>query len=165
MLLTLLMLGVVCLLATLILLDFVIVIPKFGAEHFGLPDDLTEMMKKMPDRPLYINILGLCFMVLGFIAAIAVLVWAGIDAVKSDMSFLKTFLRFLIILDGYKLYDIVCFDWLMLTKLRLPEKLYPNTKGAKGYDSFGFNAKSQIIKAVLIFPAISLALAGILSLF
>ena len=34
---TIIMLIIVCVLATLLLLDFAILIPKFGAEHFGLP--------------------------------------------------------------------------------------------------------------------------------
>ena len=51
------MLIIVCVLVTVLLLDFAILIPKFGAEHFGLPEDLTKMMMKMPDRPLWLNIL------------------------------------------------------------------------------------------------------------
>ncbi|MBP5696239.1 MAG: hypothetical protein J6X11_06280 [Treponema sp.] len=54
---TIIMLIIVCVLATVLLLDFAILIPKFGAEHFGLPEDLKEMMMKMPDRPLWLNIL------------------------------------------------------------------------------------------------------------
>lgn len=54
---TLIMLGLVCLLATLMITDFIIVIPKFGAQHFGAPDDIKEMMKKMPDRTPWVNIL------------------------------------------------------------------------------------------------------------
>lgn len=50
----------------------------------------------------------------------------------------------------------------MLTKLKLPVKIYPETAGAKGYDSFGFNAESQIMKLVAFF-GISLILAFILT--
>ena len=39
----------------------------------------------------------------------------------------------------------------MLTKLKLPTKVYPQTVGAKGYDNFGFNAKSQITKVIIFF--------------
>ncbi len=161
---TVLMLIIVCVLATVLLLDFAILIPKFGAEHFGLPEDLTKMMMKMPDRPLWVNILGLFIMLAGFAGAVGVLVWAGFDAVKTDMSFVQIFLRFLIILDGYKLYDIICFDWLFLTKWKIPQKIYPQTAGAKGYDSFGFNTKSQIIK-LFVFAGISLLAAAIISRF
>ncbi|KAG4094704.1 hypothetical protein H8356DRAFT_1691534 [Neocallimastix lanati (nom. inval.)] len=163
MLLTLIILAAICLLATILLLDFIVVIPKFGSEHFGAPDDIKDMMKKIPDRPRYVNVLGVIIMVMAFIGCLAVLIWAGADAVNKDMSFVQIFLRFLIIFDGYKLYDIICFDWIMLTKMKFPEKLYPDTKGAKGYESFGFNAKSQLAKLFIIFPLICLILAFILS--
>ena len=64
--------------------------------------------------------------------------------------------------EGYKLFDIICFDFIMITKLKLPEKIYPETAGAKGYDNFGFNAKSQTIK-IVVFCGISLLLAFVLT--
>ncbi len=159
---TLIMLGLVCLLATLMIMNFIVVIPKFGSKHFGAPDDIKNMMSNIPDRALWVNILGVCIMIAGFVGLIAVLIWAAVDIVKTNMSFKEAFIRFLIITEGYKLFDIICFDYLMLTKLKLPVKIYPETKGAKGYDSFGFNAKSQIIKLVIFF-GISLILAFILT--
>ncbi|ORX66002.1 hypothetical protein BCR32DRAFT_112000 [Anaeromyces robustus] len=159
---TLIMLGLVCILATLLLFDFIVLIPKFGSKYFGAPDDIKEMMEKIPDRPMWVNILGVFIMIVGFGGVIVILTWAIIDTIKSDMSFLYVFIRFLIIFEGYKLYDIICFDYLMLTKFKLPEKLYPETVGAKGYDNFGFNAKSQMIKIVIFF-FISLLIAIILT--
>ena len=47
---TLIMLGLVCLFATLMILDFILVIPKFGSKHFGAPDDIKEMMEKKPEE-------------------------------------------------------------------------------------------------------------------
>lgn len=119
-------------------------------------------MSVIPDRPIWVNVLGVVIMLLGFVGVIAVLIWAGVDVVESRLSFWEAFLRFLIITEGYKLFDIIFFDYLMLTKLKLPVKLYPETAGAKGYDNFGFNAKSQITKLVLFF-LISLIPAYILT--
>lgn len=161
---TLIMLGLICLLATLMIMDFIIVIPKFGSKHFGAPDDIKEMMSKLPDRAAWITILGVCIMIAGFIGVIAVFIWAAIDILKTDMSFKEAFFRFLILTEGYKLFDIVCFDYLMLTKLKLPVKIYPETAGAKGYDNFGFNAKSQMMKLAVFF-GISLILAFVLTVF
>lgn len=119
-------------------------------------------MSVIPDRPIWVNVLGVVIMLLGFVGVIAVLIWAEVDVVESRLSFWEAFLRFLIITEGYKLFDIIFFDYLMLTKLKLPVKLYPETAGAKGYDNFGFNAKSQITKLVLFF-LISLILVYILT--
>ncbi len=159
---TFIMLGLVCLLAALMMANFIVVIPKFGSKHFGAPDDIKDMMSNIPDRPAWVNILGVCIMLAGFVGVIAIFIWAAVDIVKTNMSFKEAFIRFLIITEGYKLFDIICFDYLMLTKLKLPVKLYPETKGAKGYDNFGFNAKSQIIK-IVIFLGISFICAFVLT--
>ncbi len=159
---TLMMLGVICLLATVLMFDFVVVIPKFGAKYFGAPDDIKEMANAMPDQPTWVNALGTCVLAAGFAGVAAVLVWAVRDTLETGMPFWSTFLRFLIILEGYKLFDVVCFDYLMLTKFKLPLRVYPETAGFKAYDSFGFNARSQIGKAVA-FAGISLLLAAILT--
>lgn len=50
----------------------------------------------------------------------------------------------------------------MDTLLKLPIKIYPETAGAKGYDNFGFNTKSQMMKLV-VFVGISLVSAFILT--
>ena len=99
---------------------------------------------------------------LGFVGVIAVFIWAIVDTVKTDMSFFGAFIRFFIITEGYKLFDIIFFDYLMLTKLKLPAKIYPETAGAKGYDNFGFNTKSQMNK-LIIFCVASILLAFILT--
>ena len=159
---TLIMLGLVCLLAIFMMMDFIIVIPKFGSKHFGAPDDINEMMEKIPDRASWVNIIGVCIMIVGFVGVIAVFIWAMVDTVKTDMSFFGAFIRFFIITEGYKLFDIIFFDYLMLTKLKLPAKIYPETAGAKGYDNFGFNTKSQMNK-LIIFCVASILLAFILT--
>ncbi len=151
------MLGLICLLASVMMANFIIVIPKFGSKYFGAPDDIKEMVKDMPDKPMWVNMIGVFIMIAGFIGVIAIFVWAIADIINTQMSFFEALVRFLIITEGYKLYDIIFFDYFMLTKFKLPAKIYPQTIGAKGYDNFGFNAKSQINKLVLFF-FLSLAL-------
>ena len=57
---------------------------------------------------------------------------------------------------------MVCFDYILLTKLNIFQKLFPETVGCKGYEKFGFNLKSQIIK-ILVFAVISVVIAVVLS--
>ena len=159
---TLVMLLIICFLASIMMMNFILVIPKFGSKYFGAPDDIKAMMSKLPDKPIWVNLIGGLIMILGFLGIAAILVWAMVDTVKFNLTFQQAFVRFLILFEGYKLFDIVFFDYLMLTKLKLPTKVYPETVGAKGYDNFGFNAKSQIIK-VLIFFFVSLILAYVLT--
>lgn len=159
---TFMMLVVICLLATVLMFDFVVIIPKLGSKYLGAPDDIKEMASKLPDQPAWVNALGVLILVAGFAGVAAVLVWAVRDTLETKMSFWSAFLRFLVLFEGYKLFDVVCFDYLMLTKLKLPLRVYPETAGFKAYDSFGFNAKSQISKAVA-FAGISLLLAYVLT--
>lgn len=159
---TLGMLLIICFLASIMMMNFILVIPKFGSKYFGAPDDIKAMMSKLPDKPIWVNLIGGLIMILGFLGIAAILVWAIVDTVKFNLTFQQAFVRFLILFEGYKLFDIIFFDYLMLTKLKLPTKIYPETIGAKGYDNFGFNAKSQIAK-VLIFFFVSLILAYVLT--
>ena len=160
MVLTVILTLIFCVLVTAAMAVFLIMIPKFGATHFGAPQDIQEMVKEMPDQPKWKNVLGMALFILIAFSIIGVFIWGGWDAIHTDMRFWQAFLRFVIMLEGYKLYDIVFFDYIMLTKLHFIEKLYPSLKGAKGFDSFGFNAKSQITKLIL-FPFISAGLAAI----
>lgn len=159
---TLVMLLSICFLTSVMMMNFILVIPKFGSKYFGAPDDIKAMMSKLPDKPIWVNLIGGLIMILGFLGIAAILVWTIVDTVKFNLTFQQAFVRFLILFEGYKLFDIIFFDYLMLTKLKLPTKIYPETIGAKGYDNFGFNAKSQIVK-VLIFFFVSLILAYVLA--
>lgn len=160
MLLTIILTLIFCALVTAAMAVFMVMIPKFGATKFGAPKEVQEIVKEMPDQPRWKNVLGFVLFALIVLCAAGVFVWAGWDAVRKDMSFWQTFLRFFIILEFYKLYDIVVFDYLMLTKMHFIEKLYPSLKGAVELYHFGFNAKSQITK-LLIFPVISAVLAAV----
>lgn len=129
---TLGMLTIICLTASIMMMNFILIIPKFGSKHFGAPDDIKVMMSKLPDKPIWVNIIGGLIMILGLLAIAAVLGWAIVDTVKFSLTFQQAFVRFLILFEGYKLFDIIFFDYLMLTKLKLPTKVYPETVGAKG---------------------------------
>lgn len=127
---TLGMLFIICLAASMMMVNFILMIPKFGSKHFGAPNDIKRMMSKLPDKPIWANIIGGLIMGLGSLVIAAVLVWAIIDTIKFSLTFRQALVRFLILFEGYKLFDIIFFDYLMLTKFKLPTKVYPDTVGA-----------------------------------
>ena len=57
---------------------------------------------------------------------------------------------------------MVCFDWLHLTKLNVFRRFFPETMGCKGYESFGSNWKSQLIR-LAVFSVMPPAITAILS--
>ncbi len=70
----------------------------------------------------------------------------------------------LVMLYLWKAFDIVCLDWLLLTKSHFFQHFYPETEGCAGYRSFGFNRKGQLIR-IAVFPFAAAALSGICMLF
>ena len=137
-------------------------IPKFIVK--SAPDDIRDKVLARPDYPVWKTVVGWTLTVILLAALIGVLVWAGVDAVRNGMGFWRIFLRFLIILEGYKIFDMVCFDWILLTKLNIFQHFFPETIGCKGYEQFGFNLKSQIAK-MFVFAAVAAAVAGVLTIF
>ena len=58
----------------------------------------------------------------------------------------------------WKVFDIVCLDWLLLTKSRFFQHFYPETEGCARYHSFGFNRKEQLIR-LAVFPFVAALMA------
>ena len=126
------------------------------------PKDIQEIILKRPDDPKWKTAVGFLLMAVLFAGVIGLFVWEASDARRAGLGLGQTFLRFLILLDGYKLFDMVFFDWIVLTKLNIFQKVAPETVGCKGYESFGFNLKSQIIK-LFVFAGLALVTAALVT--
>ena len=64
----------------------------------------------------------------------------------------------------YKVYNMVCFDCFLLIKFKFFQHYYPETAGALEGRKYGFNVKSQLLKLLVIFPALSALAAWTCSL-
>ncbi|MCM1096863.1 MAG: hypothetical protein NC427_02230, partial [Ruminococcus flavefaciens] len=93
-----------------------------------------------------------------------VFVYAGWDGIRSGYGLWKLAARFLAMLYLLKAFDIIFFDWFLLTKSHFFQHYYPETEGCAGYRQFGFNRKEQITK-IILFPFLALLLAWICTLF
>ena len=128
------------------------------------PKDIRDIIRSRPDDPRWLTTLGYKLMIILLICVAALLFWAGKDAIDNGYGFWMIFARFMILLEGYKLFDMIVFDWLLLTKSNIFQKLYPETIGCEGYKKFGFNLKSQLIK-IVVFAVVATAVSAILSAF
>ena len=126
------------------------------------PQDVQERLKDRPDLPFWKKVLGIILAAACLAAIAAAVIFAGEDAVRTDMSFGQIFIRFLILFEGYKLFDMVVLDWLMLTKLDVYQRFFPEVRGCESMEKFGFNLKSQLIKAA-VFAVLALVIAFVLS--
>ena len=100
-----------------------------------------------------------------FLMILGVVVLSVWDGFRSGFTFSQFFLRFVLIFTIYKLYDMVCFDYFLLIKFKFFQYYYPEVESVYRGRKYGFNIKSQLIKLLVIFPAVSALAAWICTLF
>lgn len=117
------------------------------------PKEAQELVQDKPERFKGQHILGWALLIAGLLMLIADFVIAIWDGVSNGFAFWQFFARFLIILYVYKAYDMICFDFLLMTRSHFFEHYYPELEGVEAYNKYGFNLKSQIIR-ILLYPFI-----------
>lgn len=164
MLLTIFLAIVFCAAITLMLLAAVAFIQK--KEFFSsAPKEAQELIQPREKELFYgartIGWTLLAFSVLMSLGVIVVTIW---DGVRNGFTFWQFFLRFVLIFTIYKLYDMVCFDYFLLMKFHFFQYYYPEVKSIYPLKKYGFNIRSQLLKLLVIFPAVSALAAWICSL-
>ena len=127
------------------------------------PEDIKE--KAIHHRPPFPSapVFGWICMVLCMLGMVGVIVYGGWDGVKNAYTFGQFLLRFLIILFGVKAFDILCLDYVLITKTQFFQHYLPETKGCAGYHQFGYNRKQQL-RQIMMLPFSALLTAWICSL-
>lgn len=134
-------------------------------KYFGTaPKDELELIQVHEERFPGMHILGY---ILGVVAiaviagSVVIAVW---DGIQRGYGFLQFFIRILIMLEGYKIWDMLFLDNYLLTKSNFFKHYYPEIEGCESLKKSGrdlYNFKEQILKLFMIFPAVSLAVAGL----
>ena len=103
------------------------------------------------------------FSILMILGTLVIAVW---DGLRSGFTFWQFFIRFAIIFTVYKLYDMIFFDYFLLMKFHFFQHYYPEVESVfiNPDRKYGFNIKSQLVKLVIVFPAISALAAWICTL-
>ena len=102
------------------------------------------------------------FSIVMILGALAIAVW---DGFRSGFTFRQFFMRLVIMFTVYKLYDMVFFDYFLLCRFHFFQHYYPETESVLEGRKYGFNIKSQLLKLLVIFPALSALTAWICTLF
>ena len=102
------------------------------------------------------------FSVLMILGVGVISIW---DGFRSGFTFWQFFLRFVFIFTVYKIYDMVCFDCFLLIKFKFFQHYYPGVEPVFEGRKYGFNIKSQLLKLLVIFPAVCALAAWICTLF
>ena len=132
----------------------------FGSAPKDIQAAITEHKERFPGARL----LGWMLMILAVLAFAGAFLDGAVDGIRRDYGFWQFFARFLTMLYLEKAFDVVFFDWFLLTKAHFYQHYFPETEGCAGYRQFGFNRRQQIGKLIL-FPFVALLLAWICTLF
>lgn len=127
------------------------------------PEDIKEKaIDHKPPFPLA-PVIGWICMIVCMAGFAGVIVYGGWDGLQRGYTFGQFLARFLFILLGMKAFDIVCLDYVLLTKTQFFQHYLPETKGCAGYHQFGYNRREQLRRIVAL-PFCALLLAWICSL-
>ena len=114
-----------------------------------------ENLAAIPDKKLRFrgaHALGWALGILAILLFIGVAYWAAWDGVKNNFSFWGFFTRFMIMLYGMEIYDILFFDWFLLCHSNFFPHFYPELKGVVGPHMFGYNKKTHIMHFIIYIP-------------
>ena len=161
MLLTVL-LSLILILALCLLLYAAVALIQNKRLFGSAPKDIQAAAVDHPERFPGAHAMGWLLAILSLVLMVGAFVNGGWNGVLSGFTFWQLFLRFAVMLYLWKAFDIVCLDWLLLTKSHFFQRFYPETEGCQGYHSFGFNRREQLIR-LAVFP-FAAALMALLSL-
>ena len=165
MLLTVFLAIVLCAAVSLMLLSAVAFVQK--KEFFSsAPKEAQEAILPRDKELFYgartIGWTLMIFSILMILGTGAVSIW---DGFRSGFGFWQFFTRFVLIFTIYKVYDMVCFDYFLLMKFHFFQYYYPETQSALVGRKYGFNIRSQLLKLLVIFPALAALAAWVCTLF
>ena len=165
MVLTIFLAVIFCMAITVMLTAAVAFVQK--KELFSSAPEEARVLIRERDRELFrgARVMGRIMLAMSVLTIAGVCVIAVRDGFRSGFTFREFFSRFAVILTIYKLYDMICFDYFLLMKFHFFQYYYPEVKGVYPLKKYGYNMKSQLLKLLVIFPAVSALAAWICSLF
>lgn len=122
----------------------------FIIEYF--PDDIKEKAREHKPPFRSAPVIGWILIALAFGGFIGTFIYGGWDGINKDYSYAQFLVRFLIMLYGMKAFDILFFDYFILTKTHFFQHFFPETEGCAGWKQFGYNRKEQIKKVIMMLP-------------
>jgi len=108
--------------------------------------------------------IGWALFVISVLMILGVGVIAVWDGFRSGFTFWQFFLRFVLIFTIYKICDMSLIDNFLLLKSHFFQHYYPEAEHVMEGRKYGFNIKSQLLKLLVIFPAVSALAAWICTL-
>ena len=124
------------------------------------PADIQAAATDHAERFKGAHVLGWKLAAVSILAMILAFLYGGYDGIQNGFTFSQHFIRFAVMLYLWKAFDIICLDWLLLTKSHFFQHFYPETEGCEGYHQFGFNRNGQLAR-IILFPFAAALMASI----
>ena len=120
------------------------------------PKEAQEVLRPRKEELFYgARKIGWVLMVISTLTILGVCVISVWDGLRSGFTFSQFFTRFVVILTAYKAFDMIFIDWFLLCEFRFFQHFYPEVESVFDGRKYGFNLKSQLLKLLVIFPAVS----------
>ena len=130
------------------------------------PKEAREVLIQRDHELFYgARAIGWTLFVISILMILGVGVIAVWDGFRNEFTFRQFFLRFVLILTIYKICDMALIDNFLLLKFHFFQYYYPEAEHVMEGRKYGFNIKSQLLKLLVIFPAVSALAAWICTLF
>ena len=150
MLLTLFLAIVFCAAITLMLLSAVAFI-QYKRLFSSAPKQAQAVIRPRTEELFYgARIVGWTLMAFSLLMILGVGVVSIWDGFRSGFSFFQFFLRFALMFTVYKVYDMVCFDYFLLIKIKFFQHHYPEMESVYVNRRYGFNIRSQLLKRIVV---------------
>jgi len=159
MLLTIFLAIIICAAVTLMLIAGVAFVQN--ARMFSsAPKEAREVLQPRNEELFYgARTIGWVMMIISALVILGAVVTAIWDGIRSGYSFAQFFVRFLSIFTAFKVYDMVFIDGFLLCKSHFFQYYYPEVEPVFNGRKYGFNIKSQLLRLLVIYPAVSALIA------
>ena len=132
---------------------------------FSAPKEAREVLIQRDKELFYgARTIGWTLFIISFLMIIGVGVIAIWDGLRSGFTFRQFFLRFVLIFTIYKICDMAFVDNFLLLIFHFFQYYYPEAERVMVGRKYGFNIRSQLLKLLVIFPAVSALAAWICTL-
>ena len=129
------------------------------------PKEAREVLIQRDHELFYgARAIGWTLFIISTLMILGVGVIAVWDGFRNEFTFRQFFLRFVLILTIYKICDMALIDNFLLLKFHFFQYYYPEAEHVMEGRKYGFNIKSQLLKLLVIFPAVSALAAWICTL-
>lgn len=129
------------------------------------PKEAQKLIKPRTEELFYgARAMGWVLITISILMILGVGVISIWDGFRSGFTFWQFFLRFVLIFTVYKIYDMIFFDFFLLMKFKFFQHYYPEVESVYEGRKYGYNIRSQLLKLLVIFPAVSALAAWLCTL-